>query len=124
MGVPLSYPPSGEDPINHTARLLMIVWSSLMALLAPTKAGVRLWFCMNIHKERGTERLSGLSAFAWAAIVFVAASYLMRNEFMSGLSCQLLTRAHQRRSSVRGVHSRMIRNSSLAFGARGNIQQP
>ena len=89
-----------------TGRLL-IVWVALMALLsltiaatllglgpaapfisygiALTKAGLILWFFMDLRKDRGTERLAGFSAFAWAAILFVflAADYLTRSAFAS-----------------------------------------
>lgn len=93
--------------MSRGMRLLLIVWAVLLALLALTmaatvlrlgpaapfvsygialtKAGLILWFFMNIRKERGTERLAGLSAFAWAAILllFLAADYLTRSKFVS-----------------------------------------
>lgn len=91
--------------MTRAVRLLLIVWAALLTLLAltmaatllrlgpaapfisygigVTKAVLILWFFMDLRKERGTERLAGLSAFSWAAILllFLAADYLTRTRF-------------------------------------------
>jgi len=87
--------------MSATARLV-VVWLALLVLLSSTvaatflplghlrsgvaygiaaaKAGLVLWYFMELRSEEGLTRLAGLAAFGWIAILFlmVAADYLAR----------------------------------------------
>jgi len=93
--------------MSRAVRLLLIAWATLLTLLALamtatflrlglvapfvsygialTKAGLIFWLFMDVRKERGIERLAGLSAFSWVAIMllFLAADYLTRGKFVN-----------------------------------------
>lgn len=77
--------------MTREARLLVIVWLALMALLASTvavtysplgplkpfinlaiaaaKAGLILWVYMHLREQRGLNRVAALAAVAWLAIL-------------------------------------------------------